>query len=113
MAGNPDEPVKRPSLTQERFDRMMKDWTKYLQPGHLMVLREFLERNPGVALEITDRMDLSRRGIVVSARDGAGIRVGNSIYTIFGHSNEDRFRLTAESAKKNVRISDAKGVWKP
>ena len=98
-AAKAEAEVKRPAIAEERFARLMADWKRFLKPRDLLVIHEFLVRNPGERIEVTDNMDSTCKGVVEVYGNSAGIRQGLGICVLSGR-NAFRFILTKKSAGK-------------
>lgn len=96
MEEKPKEPPKPKTPRELKID----EWKgKIIGTAHSAVVFGFIEANRDAVLEVIDtRSPKQERGVLLKRNGGLAVKVGNNIRAISFRNNDDRFRLTDESA---------------
>ncbi len=108
-----DEPKKMTLLEQE-IVKKRNNWLKErLSPQALVPIFDFIQKNPETELVVYDEQGPAlQKGTLFINRGNISVKIGMMVYTIAPRMNDDRFRLTVESAEKLAEFEVKSDLYK-
>lgn len=96
-----EKTVAESGKPKTRRDMKIAEWKgKYAIAWNAACVFAFIEKNPGVALEVVDtRSPKGEKGVLFKRNDDLSIRFGNRVYSLPSRNDEFRFMWTDGSAE--------------